>query len=150
MSSGKASPQSQHLSAVINSPTLSQSSQPLKPEEASKQLDQEHITKLTDESFKKLAEYTRAELSVTVEDCELLQTMNKSTKEKYSQMTVMSERLLKDMSKIKKTCAEFDNFISQVDNIYEQAQEMEEVAKALDQYSKHLEDKVKKIHNGKK
>ncbi|CAO3607800.1 unnamed protein product [Cunninghamella blakesleeana] len=150
MSSGHTSPQSQHLSIVMNSPTLSQRSQPLKPEEANKQLDKEHITKLTDESFKKIVEYTRAESSVIEEDCNLLQNMNNITKEKYSQMAVMTERLLKDMSKIQKTYDEFENFISQVDNIYEQAVEMEEISKALDQYSKHLEDKVKKIHGQKK
>ncbi|CAO3649272.1 unnamed protein product [Cunninghamella echinulata] len=84
--------------------------------------------------------------------------MYKSTKEKYSQMVAICERLLKDMSNNNFSIsyftnyyylsifyyfslpidAEFDNFIIQSDNISEKTQEIEEVAKELDQYSKHL------------
>lgn len=41
---------------------------------------------------------------VTIDDCQLLQTMNKSTQDKYSQMSVMSQRLMKEMSKVQNTC----------------------------------------------
>ncbi|KAI8089658.1 biogenesis of lysosome-related organelles complex-1 subunit 2-domain-containing protein [Halteromyces radiatus] len=120
---------------------------PLKPDEANKRLDEEHIIKLTEEAFRKLTDYTRAELQVTVEDCQLLQTMNKTTKDKYSQMSLMSQRLMKEMSKVQNTYADFDSFIKQIDDIHQQAQEMEEIAKSLDQYSKYLEDKVIKTQN---
>jgi hypothetical protein len=41
---------------------------------------------------------------VTVDDCKLLETMNIATKEKYSQMSQMSQRLMKEMSKLQNTC----------------------------------------------
>ncbi|SAL94945.1 hypothetical protein [Absidia glauca] len=118
-----------------------------KSEGTTQRLDQEHITKLTEEAFRKLSEYTRAELQVTIDDCQLLQTMNKSTQDKYSQMSLMSQRLMKEMSKVQNTYADFDSFVSHIDDIHQQAVEMEETAKALDQYSRYLEDKVVKTHN---
>lgn len=41
---------------------------------------------------------------MTVEDCQLLETMNKHTKEKYTQMNQMSQRLMKEMSRLQNTC----------------------------------------------
>lgn len=41
---------------------------------------------------------------VTVDDCKLLETMNIATKEKYVQMSQMSQRLMKEMSKLQNTC----------------------------------------------
>lgn len=42
--------------------------------------------------------------TVTVEDCKLLESMNMITKEKYSQMNQMSQRLASEMSKLQNTC----------------------------------------------
>ncbi|KAI8343677.1 biogenesis of lysosome-related organelles complex-1 subunit 2-domain-containing protein [Chlamydoabsidia padenii] len=141
-------PSSQNKSDSSKIPTSSSSSslheQQPKHEEANKQLDQEHITRLTEAAFRKLTEYTRAELQVTIDDCQLLQTMNKTTQDKYSQMSLMSQRLMKEMSKVQNTYADFDSFVTHIDDIHQQALEMEETAKALDQYSRYLEDKVAK------
>jgi hypothetical protein len=41
---------------------------------------------------------------VTVEDCQLLETMNKATKEKYAQMSEMTQRLMKEMSNLQNSC----------------------------------------------
>lgn len=41
---------------------------------------------------------------MTVEDCQLLEKMNTSTQEKYTQMSEMSQRLMKEMSKLQNTC----------------------------------------------
>ncbi|ORZ16941.1 biogenesis of lysosome-related organelles complex-1 subunit 2-domain-containing protein [Absidia repens] len=148
-----SSPKSPSTANHIEAPTITTSSSSssllaqLKPEEANKRLDQEHVAKLTEEAFRKLANYTRAELKVTVDDCQLLQTMNKTTKDKYSQLSLMSQRLMKEMSKVQNTYADFDSFVSHIDDIHSQALEMEETAKALDQYSRYLEDKIVKTHN---
>ncbi len=44
---------------------------------------------------------------MTVDDCKLLEAMNESTKEKYTQMSEMSQRLMKEMSKLQNTCNYF-------------------------------------------
>lgn len=94
---------------------------------------------------------------MTVDDCKLLETMNNSTKEKYTQMSQMSQRLMKEMSKLQNTCrlfffskpkrhhtkymkidADFSSFIQQIDDIHEQTAQMEKTAKALDEYSRYL------------
>ncbi|KAG0174608.1 hypothetical protein DFQ29_007422 [Apophysomyces sp. BC1021] len=131
----------------------------LNPDEATKMLDQEHIVRQTEEAFRKLADYTRAELlevgmlklyeiPVTTEDCQLLTAMNETTKEKYSQMSIMSQRLMKEMSKLQNTCkyADFSSFMTQIDDISQQAAQMEKTAKALDDYSRYLEEKLIKTN----
>lgn len=92
---------------------------------------------------------------VTVEDCKLLENMNHITKEKYSQMNQMSQRIMGEISKLQNTCIQysfrynillniillddqFDQFITQVDDIHQQSIKMENTIKALDEYSKHL------------
>ncbi|ORX50223.1 hypothetical protein DM01DRAFT_1409212 [Hesseltinella vesiculosa] len=112
------------------------------PERAHRQLEKEHILKLTNDAFRKVANYTKAELQVTTDDCQLLQAMNKSTKDKYSEMSRMSQRLVQEISRVQHTYADFATFIDQIDDIHRQAEEMETVAKELDQYSRYLEEKI--------
>ncbi|KAI8073314.1 biogenesis of lysosome-related organelles complex-1 subunit 2-domain-containing protein [Gongronella butleri] len=116
----------------------------MKPESAHQQLQKEHIDRLTETAFRKLADYTRGELQVLSDDCQLLQTMNKTTKDKYSEMSRMSQRLVREISRVQNTYADFSMFIDQIDDIHQQAVEMEKVAKELDQYARHLEDKVQR------
>ncbi|KAI9005788.1 biogenesis of lysosome-related organelles complex-1 subunit 2-domain-containing protein [Phycomyces nitens] len=111
-------------------------------DEATKMLDQEHVTRLTEEVFRKLSNYTRSELLVVAEDCQLLETMNKMTREKYTQMSEMSQRLMDEMSKVQNTYADFGHFTAQIDAISQQAIQMEKTAIALDEYSRHLENKL--------
>ncbi|KAG2233930.1 hypothetical protein INT48_009743 [Thamnidium elegans] len=110
----------------------------LKPDEYTKGLNQEHIVRLTEDAYKQFTEYTKAELKLTVDDCNLLTTMNVVTKEKYTDMSQMSQRLMKEMSKLQNTYADFSQFIQQIEEIHQQSIEMEKTAKALDEYSKHL------------
>ncbi|KAI8888235.1 hypothetical protein K501DRAFT_240996 [Backusella circina FSU 941] len=117
----------------------------LKPEEATKTLDQEHIIRLTEDAYKNLAEYTKAELQVTVDDCQLLETMNKATKEKYAQMSEMTQRLMREMSNLQNSYADFSSFTNQIQDIHTQCVDMENTARALDDYSKYLEQKLCKI-----
>lgn len=71
-------------------------------------------------------------------------------------MSDMSQRLMKEMSKLQNTCkayiiyrmriklliddidADFSNFIQQIEDIHQQSIEMEKTAKALDEYSTYL------------
>ncbi|KAL7332716.1 hypothetical protein PS15p_201729 [Mucor circinelloides] len=117
----------------------------LKPNNYNKGLDQEHITKLTQDAYRHFTEYTKAELKMTVEDCQLLEKMNTTTQEKYTQMSEMSQRLMKEMSKLQNTYADFSNFIQQIEDIHQQSIEMEKTAKALDEYSTYLENKLLKV-----
>ncbi|CEP09696.1 hypothetical protein [Parasitella parasitica] len=136
--------------------SISATQNTLKPNEYIRGLDQEHITKLSQDAYKHFTEYTKAELKMTVEDCQLLETMNTSTQEKYMQMSQMSQRLMKEMSKLQNTCmlvclhsykitdavidadADFSSFIQQIESIHQQSIEMENTAKALDEYSSYL------------
>ncbi|KAI8145711.1 biogenesis of lysosome-related organelles complex-1 subunit 2-domain-containing protein [Fennellomyces sp. T-0311] len=117
---------------------------PLNPDEATKMLNEEHITKLTEDAVRKLALYTRNELQATTEDCHLLETMNKATKEKYADMSQMGQRLMKEMSRLQNTYADFSTFMTQIDDIDQQTLEIERVVRALDDYSRYLEDKLMK------
>ncbi|KAL1927807.1 hypothetical protein VTP01DRAFT_3628 [Rhizomucor pusillus] len=125
-------------------PGRQQSKSNLNPEEARKILTEEHIGRLTEEAIQKLAEYTRKQALATVEDCQLLETMNKMTKDKYSQLSSMSQRLIQEMSKIQDTQDEFDTFAAQVDEIDQQITQMEKIARSLDEYSRYLEDKLER------
>ncbi|KAI9312235.1 biogenesis of lysosome-related organelles complex-1 subunit 2-domain-containing protein [Dichotomocladium elegans] len=129
---------SQSKSPVLNT------SKPLNPDEAHKMLKEEHITRLTDEAIRKLAAYTRNELEATIDDCQLLETMNKVTKEKYERMSQMSHRLVEEISRIQATYEDFSTFEKQVDDITEQTVHIEKIARALDEYSRHLETKLNK------
>lgn len=40
----------------------------------------------------------------TTEECQLLEAMNKTTKEKYAQMSQMSQRLMDEMTRLQGTC----------------------------------------------
>ncbi|KAI9498581.1 biogenesis of lysosome-related organelles complex-1 subunit 2-domain-containing protein [Zychaea mexicana] len=119
---------------------------PLNPDEATKMLNEEHITRLTEDAVRKLTLYTRNELQATTEDCQLLETMNKTTKEKYADMSQMGQRLMKEMSRLQNTYADFSTFMAQVDDIDQQTIEIEKVARALDDYSRYLEDKLMKAN----
>ena len=51
----------------------------------------------------------------TTEDCQLLEKMNKTTKDKYADMSQMGQRLMKEMSRLQNTCMLYiligDNYI---------------------------------------
>ncbi|KAI9485498.1 MAG: hypothetical protein EXX96DRAFT_645442 [Benjaminiella poitrasii] len=134
MDSSEQASTSSHSSITLDSPITTS----LKPNEYTKGLDQEHITRLTKDAYKYFTEYTKAELELTVDDCQLLETMNKTTKEKYVQMNQMSQQLMKEMSKLQNTYADFSNFTRQIEEIHDQSIQMERTAKALDEYSRYL------------
>ncbi|CDH53263.1 predicted protein [Lichtheimia corymbifera JMRC:FSU:9682] len=138
------SPSSSSASIVRNNKTIGT---PLNPDDATRMLNEEYITRLTDDAIRKLAAYTRNELQATTEECQLLEAMNKTTKEKYAQMSQMSQRLMDEMTRLQGTYADFATFMAQVDDIHQQAVEIEKVAHALDEYSRHLENKLAKKTN---
>ncbi|KAI9257174.1 biogenesis of lysosome-related organelles complex-1 subunit 2-domain-containing protein [Phascolomyces articulosus] len=117
---------------------------PLNPDEATKMLNEEHITRLTEDAVRKLTLYTRNELEATTEDCQLLEKMNKTTKEKYADMSQMGQRLMKEMSRLQNTYSDFSTFMAQIDDIDQRTIEIEKVARALDDYSRYLEGKLMK------
>ncbi|ORY94199.1 biogenesis of lysosome-related organelles complex-1 subunit 2-domain-containing protein [Syncephalastrum racemosum] len=125
------------------SPSAHKSHKPLlNPDEARRMLNEEHIAKLTETAFGKLAEYTRVELKATTDDCELLETMNKATRERYAQMSQMSQRLMSEITKLQGVHADFSTLMTQIDDIHQQSLQIEKIASALDSYSQHLERKL--------
>ncbi|KAI8371196.1 biogenesis of lysosome-related organelles complex-1 subunit 2-domain-containing protein [Choanephora cucurbitarum] len=117
----------------------------LKPDEYMKGLNQEHVVKLTEDAYKHFHEYTKAELKLTIEDCALLESMNKATQEKYGQLGQMNQRIMKEIAGLQTSYDDFTDFIDQIDTLHQQAMELEKTVKALDDYSLHLENKVSKV-----
>lgn len=132
------------VSTSSTTPSNSGTSKGLNPNEYTKGLDQEHIMKLTEDVYKNFTEYTKEELKATIEDCKLLETMNNSTKEKYSLLNQQSQYLMREISKLQTIYADFSGFIQQIDEINEQTIQMENTAKELDDYSRYLENKLLK------
>ena len=43
-------------------------------------------------------------ISVTIEDCALLESMNKATQEKYGQLGQMNQRIMKEIAGLQTSC----------------------------------------------
>ncbi|CAM0138240.1 unnamed protein product [Umbelopsis sp. WA50703] len=119
------------------------------PDKATASLGQEHVQRLSNNLFKKLTEYTKGELIASSENYKLLETMNNVTKEKYAEMSEMAQRLVKDMSKLQSTYADFSDYMKQIDDISEQADHMEKVCLELDDYTKYLEQKLRNANRSR-
>ncbi|RUS23533.1 biogenesis of lysosome-related organelles complex-1 subunit 2-domain-containing protein [Jimgerdemannia flammicorona] len=96
----------------------------------------EHVTRLTEDMFKKVAEYMRGELMATSDDYRLLETMNNVTRDKYSDMSALAQTLMGEMSKVQTTYVDFSRYVVQIDEVSKQIDYLEQVANELDDYSK--------------
>ncbi|RUO96689.1 hypothetical protein BC936DRAFT_141613 [Jimgerdemannia flammicorona] len=127
----------------------------------------EHVTRLTEDMFKKVAEYMRGELMATSDDYRLLETMNNVTRDKYSDMSALAQTLMGEMSKVQTTCkalflgarspqsasypliirndVDFSRYVVQIDEVSKQIDYLEQVANELDDYSKYLENRIQAV-----
>ncbi|KAH8548542.1 biogenesis of lysosome-related organelles complex-1 subunit 2-domain-containing protein [Umbelopsis sp. PMI_123] len=119
------------------------------PDKASASLGQEHVQRLSENLFKKLTQYTQGELIASSENYKLLEAMNHTTRERYADMSEMAQRLVKEMSRLQSTYADFSEYMKQIDDISEQADYMEKVCLELDDYTKYLEDKLRNANRAK-
>ncbi|CAO3660256.1 unnamed protein product [Umbelopsis ramanniana] len=119
------------------------------PDRASASLGQEHVQRLSENLFKKLSQYTQGELIASSENYKLLEAMNHTTRERYADMSEMAQRLVKEMSKLQSTYADFSEYMKEIDDVSEQAANMEKICLELDDYTKYLEDKLKNANRAK-
>ncbi|KAH3863831.1 biogenesis of lysosome-related organelles complex 1 subunit 2-like [Dreissena polymorpha] len=103
------------------------------------------IVDLCSEAFKKTAEYIMEELSGTVEDYKLLETMNKVTVSKYAEMKGSAHDIGCALQELNEKYTNLQPFLEQIDSIEESVNTLEKAAYRLDAYSKRLEAKFKSL-----
>ncbi|XP_045214540.2 biogenesis of lysosome-related organelles complex 1 subunit 2-like isoform X2 [Mercenaria mercenaria] len=103
------------------------------------------VVELCRETFKKTAEYLKGELEGTVEDYKLLETMNKVTVSKYSEMKNSAADIGTALQALNEKYRNLQPFLDQVDQIEDSVSSLEQAAYKLDAYSKRLEAKFKSL-----
>lgn len=105
------------------------------------------MVELCRETFLKTSEYLKGELEGTVEDYKLLETMNKVTISKYSEMKNIAAGLGKALTDLNEKYKMLQPFLDQIDQIDDSVSSLEQAAYKLDAYSKRLEAKFKMLEN---
>ncbi|KAG0238532.1 biogenesis of lysosome- organelles complex 1 subunit 2 [Actinomortierella wolfii] len=113
--------------------------------EAAKHLNQEHVARLSQEMFRKLIEYIRAEMLATGEDYKLLEAMNNVAKERYGEMAGMAQDLMQEVGKLRTTYSDFEPYIAKIDTISQQADLIAKVVAELDEYTRDLERRLRRV-----
>lgn len=108
------------------------------------QLD-DKINNLSDDLFKKTAEYVKAELEVTLDDYKLLEDMNKATAAKYRAMSGLSENVAASINNLNHSYEQLTPFLDRIDALDDKVAKLEELAYAVDSYSKRLETRFKEL-----
>ncbi|KAF9435945.1 biogenesis of lysosome- organelles complex 1 subunit 2 [Entomortierella beljakovae] len=115
--------------------------------EAAKHLSEEHVARTSQEMFRKIAEYVKAEMLVTGEDYKLLENMNNLTKDRYSELAVVAQELIQEVGKLRTTYSDFEPYLARIDEISQQAETISSIAAELDEYTKSLEARLKQVTN---
>eukprot|EP01123_Difflugia_compressa_P006337 TRINITY_DN18533_c0_g1_i1.p1 TRINITY_DN18533_c0_g1~~TRINITY_DN18533_c0_g1_i1.p1 ORF type:complete len:200 (+),score=59.60 TRINITY_DN18533_c0_g1_i1:31-600(+) len=91
--------------------------------------------------FNHLANYIQNELLITNEDYKLLHQMNVITKDKYAEMTQMTQQLVVGMTELQTKYKSFQPYLDKIDEIEISVDELEKTVLMLDDYTKKLEAK---------
>ncbi|KAK3586107.1 hypothetical protein CHS0354_033227 [Potamilus streckersoni] len=103
------------------------------------------VVELCKETFKRTAEYLRGEFEGTVDDYKLLETMNKITIAKYSEMKQIAGNVANSLQDLNEKYKSMQPFLDQIDQIEDNISTLEQAAYRLDAYSKRLEAKFKSL-----
>ncbi|XP_052781709.1 biogenesis of lysosome-related organelles complex 1 subunit 2-like [Mya arenaria] len=103
------------------------------------------IVELCRETFKKTSEYLKGELDGTIEDYKLLETMNKVTVSKYSEMKNTAGEIGGALQELNEKYENLLPFLEQIDHVEDSVNSLEQAAYRLDAYSKRLEAKFKAL-----
>ncbi|KAF9208616.1 biogenesis of lysosome- organelles complex 1 subunit 2 [Haplosporangium sp. Z 27] len=106
--------------------------------EAAKHLSEEHVARTSQDMFRKIADYVKAEMLATGEDYKLLENMNVLTKERYSELAVAAQELIQEVGKLRTTYSDFEPYLARIDDISQQAETISNIAAELDEYTKSL------------
>ncbi|KAF9285122.1 biogenesis of lysosome- organelles complex 1 subunit 2 [Mortierella alpina] len=141
---GSPSPSSSRAHSLHSAASL-QSSQAFSAADAARHLSQEHVTRTSQEMFRKVAEYVKSEMLATGEDYKLLENMNTLTKERYSELAGMAQQLMQEVGKLRTTYSDFEPYLARIEEISQQAETISNIAAELDEYTKSLEARLKRI-----
>ncbi|KAF9096775.1 biogenesis of lysosome- organelles complex 1 subunit 2 [Mortierella sp. AD031] len=121
------------------------SNQTFSAADAARHLSQEHVSRASQEMFRKVADYIRNEMLATGEDYKLLENMNILTKDRYSELAGMAQELMQEVGKLRTTYSDFEPYLERIDEISQQAETISNIAAELDEYTKSLESRLKRI-----
>ncbi|KAG0355453.1 biogenesis of lysosome- organelles complex 1 subunit 2, partial [Gamsiella multidivaricata] len=106
--------------------------------DAARHLSEEHVSRTSQEMFRKMAEYIKKEMLVTGEDYKLLETMNIMTRERYNELAGVAQELMLEVGKLRTTYSDFEPYLARIDEISEQADMISKITAELDEYTKSL------------
>ncbi|KAG0070121.1 hypothetical protein BGZ89_001371 [Linnemannia elongata] len=122
----------------LHSSVSQQSNQTFSAADAARHLSQEHVSRASQEMFRKVADYIRAEMLATGEDYKLLENMNIVTKDRYSELAGVAQELMQEVGKLRTTYSDFEPYLERIDEISQQAETISNIAAELDEYTKSL------------
>ncbi|ORZ04722.1 biogenesis of lysosome-related organelles complex-1 subunit 2-domain-containing protein [Lobosporangium transversale] len=131
-----------HSSVSQQSSTAAQS---FSAADAARHLSQEHVTRTSQDMFKKIVDYVKSEMLTTAEDYRLLENMNILTKERYNELAGVAQELMVEVGKLRTTYSDFEPYLARIDEISEQAEMISNIAIELDEYTKSLEMRLKRV-----
>ncbi|KAF9120455.1 biogenesis of lysosome- organelles complex 1 subunit 2 [Mortierella sp. 14UC] len=129
----------------LHSSISHQSNQTFSAADAARHLSQEHVSRASQEMFRKVADYIRAEMLATGEDYKLLENMNIVTKDRYSELAGVAQELMQEVGKLRTTYSDFEPYLERIDEISQQAETISNIAAELDEYTNSLELRLKRI-----
>jgi biogenesis of lysosome-related organelles complex 1 subunit 2 len=104
---------------------------------------EEELIKYTKELFENVSKYLQGELRATSGDYQLLENINKITKEKYEEMTKIAKGLAEYMNSLQEKYRELQPYLEKIDEIDASVTELEKVVALLDNYTLKLEEKIR-------
>ncbi|PSN37732.1 Biogenesis of lysosome-related organelles complex 1 subunit 2 [Blattella germanica] len=104
-----------------------------------------NLSRLATTMFTKTADYLYGELTATQEDYRLLESMNRATITKYSDMKQIAGNVARTMTELNDKYKSLQPYLDQIDQIEDSVTKLEQAAYKLDAYSKRLEAKFKHL-----
>ncbi|KAJ8916743.1 hypothetical protein NQ315_013948 [Exocentrus adspersus] len=104
-----------------------------------------NLSKLANAMFSKTSEYLYGELTSTLDDYRLLESMNQATITKYADMKHLAVNVTKSVGELNDKYNSLIPLLQQIDQIEDSVVKLEQAAYKLDAYSKRLEAKFKNL-----
>lgn len=104
-----------------------------------------NLSRLANALFGKTSDYLYGELTANLDDYKLLETMNRVTWTKYTDMRQIAVNVSKNMTDLNVKHDSLLPLLAQIDQIEDSVAKLEQAAYKLDAYSKRLEAKFKTL-----
>lgn len=104
-----------------------------------------NLSRLATTMFQKTADYLFGELTATQEDYRLLESMNRATITKYSDMKQIAGNVARTIIDLNEKYKTLQPYLEQIDQIEDSVTKLEQAAYKLDAYSKRLEARLKNL-----